>query len=249
MDDFRKNPAFSQSLVSTSVHEPLVGLKISTTPNGMKDYYEYDGANRLKKMLDINSNIVKEHTYNYVGSTRFYNSDQEQTFTRTNCRRLENPGTYTYKVPANTYASEINVGDANQKALQEIASMGQNTTNTLGLCNPKPFDCTIQVNMSVYDNSSGFFSKIYSATGEKFRGTIAFNTGTINWSNIGTYVTVGKITGICLPKIFKSYSSGIDWSLTLQSNGDLVARWSNPFGNVTPKKLEIVNFEFTYDLD
>lgn len=248
LDNFRKNTAHTDFLIKTSVYQPLIGEKISTSSDGSKIFKEYDGANRIKKFLDKDLNIIKEFNYNYVNSERHYNLKQEQTFTRSNCGRLDDAGSYNYIVPAKAYSSKISEAEANQKAVEEISLMGQYSADNFGMCTRKPFNCTINTHSSVADNSSAFFNKINDQIGNKFRGTICFNTKTINWSAIGTNIKVGTINGICRPLTMKSYMNGIDWVLTIYANGDVYARWSNVFSNISQNKTVIINFEFPYDL-
>ncbi|MFP7655380.1 DUF5977 domain-containing protein [Chryseobacterium proteolyticum] len=64
----------------------------------------------------------------------YYNTEQKQGFTRNNCTIGTSADIYTYVVPANTYMSEISVWDANQKALNDISTNGQNTANANAIC-------------------------------------------------------------------------------------------------------------------
>lgn len=247
LDAFRTNNTLMDSSVETFVHDPLIGKKISTSSNGIREYVQYDGANRVKRILDKDQNIVKEFNYNYIGAQRFYNTKKEQTFTRNNCRRLENAGSYNYVVPAGVFSSSISQAEAEQKAIEEIGLMGQYTANIYSSCDPKPFDCTISTDLSVSHNGGSIFNQIYNSTTNKFTGQIAFNSKTYNWSTLGFEVKVGKITGICQPIITKSYSYTTKWNLRLLPNGDLYASWRSPFGNVTANSLIIIPFEFTFD--
>ncbi|HEX6429418.1 MAG TPA: DUF5977 domain-containing protein, partial [Niastella sp.] len=59
----------------------------------------------------------------------FYNDPQSQPFTTQICGDGYEGGQVTYHVPANKYSSLISPGDANQKALREIAANGQAHAN------------------------------------------------------------------------------------------------------------------------
>lgn len=45
------------------IHQPLVGLKSATDPNGFVTSYEYDDLNRLKLIRDHENNILKKYEY------------------------------------------------------------------------------------------------------------------------------------------------------------------------------------------
>jgi len=56
---------FSAGSITTYIHEPLVGVKEITDPNGVTAYYEYDDFGRLESVLDNEQNILKSTKYNY----------------------------------------------------------------------------------------------------------------------------------------------------------------------------------------
>ncbi|WP_419869949.1 RHS repeat domain-containing protein [Chryseobacterium sp. CT-SW4] len=65
LDNFRQLPALLNAQVSTYTYDPLIGVRSITPPSGIREYYIYDAANRLEKVVDINNNILKEYKYNY----------------------------------------------------------------------------------------------------------------------------------------------------------------------------------------
>ena len=65
LDSFRNNSALSGYQVSTYTYDPLIGVRSITPPSGIREYYIYDSANRLEKVVDSNGNILKEYKYNY----------------------------------------------------------------------------------------------------------------------------------------------------------------------------------------
>ncbi|KPH13811.1 hypothetical protein AMQ68_09755 [Chryseobacterium sp. ERMR1:04] len=73
LDNFRKNPALADYLITTYTYNPLIGLTSMTSPSGMREMYEYDDAGRLKitKRVDEDNSgtsvpkKVKEYQYNY----------------------------------------------------------------------------------------------------------------------------------------------------------------------------------------
>ncbi|MCT1526431.1 hypothetical protein [Sphingobacterium hotanense] len=51
--------------VSTYTYTPLVGMKSMTDARGVTEYYEFDGFQRLKEVLDFDRNVLKEYQYHY----------------------------------------------------------------------------------------------------------------------------------------------------------------------------------------
>jgi YD repeat-containing protein len=46
---------------------PLIGIKETVQPNGIKMTYKYDDFNRLENIRDTNGKLIKSNTYNYKG--------------------------------------------------------------------------------------------------------------------------------------------------------------------------------------
>lgn len=65
LDAFRTLPQFSGFQITTYVYDPLIGMKSTTPPSGIRAVYRYDNAGRLKHIEDENGNILKKHEYNY----------------------------------------------------------------------------------------------------------------------------------------------------------------------------------------
>lgn len=63
LDAFRKT--YSNLQITTYTYDPLVGVRSITPPSGVREYYIYDTANRLEKVVDVNGNVLKEYQYNY----------------------------------------------------------------------------------------------------------------------------------------------------------------------------------------
>lgn len=61
----RNNNNFSNFQITTYTHDPLIGVTSITPPSGITEYYKYDFANRLEKVVDINGNILREYQYKY----------------------------------------------------------------------------------------------------------------------------------------------------------------------------------------
>ncbi|GGH32717.1 hypothetical protein GCM10011418_46420 [Sphingobacterium alkalisoli] len=60
-------PADAQ--VSIYTYRPLVGMTSMTDPRGITEYYKYDGFQRLKDVLDFESNVLKNYQYHYKPGT------------------------------------------------------------------------------------------------------------------------------------------------------------------------------------
>ncbi|MBX2898878.1 MAG: hypothetical protein KF775_04485 [Cyclobacteriaceae bacterium] len=54
-----------QALMTTYVHDPLIGITHRVDPNGKINYYEYDSFNRLRFVRDSEGNMVKQTVYRY----------------------------------------------------------------------------------------------------------------------------------------------------------------------------------------
>ncbi|MCZ2085093.1 MAG: hypothetical protein LC112_12565 [Flavobacteriales bacterium] len=63
LDTFRISLPHYQ--ISTYTYRPLIGVTSITPPSGIREIYNYDTANRLQSVIDINGNILKEFKYNY----------------------------------------------------------------------------------------------------------------------------------------------------------------------------------------
>ncbi len=63
LDTFRKNNV--RFLITTYTYNPLIGVTSITPPSGIREVYIYDASGRLKKVVDVNGNILKDLNYNY----------------------------------------------------------------------------------------------------------------------------------------------------------------------------------------
>jgi YD repeat-containing protein len=57
--------AASNAMVTTYTYDPLIGVTSITDPKGYTMYYQYDGFNRLKEVIDADGNIAGKNEYNY----------------------------------------------------------------------------------------------------------------------------------------------------------------------------------------
>lgn len=65
LDTFRSDSSMSGYQISTYTYDPLIGVRSITPPSGIREYYRYDSANRLEKVIDSNNKVLKEFKYNY----------------------------------------------------------------------------------------------------------------------------------------------------------------------------------------
>ncbi|WP_295233262.1 hypothetical protein [uncultured Chryseobacterium sp.] len=65
LDTFRSDASMSGYQISTYTYDPLIGVRSITPPSGIREYYRYDSANRLEKVIDSNNKVLKEFKYNY----------------------------------------------------------------------------------------------------------------------------------------------------------------------------------------
>lgn len=63
--NLRANSSLSNYQITTYTYDPLIGVTTITSPNGLRELYKYDSANRLEKVMDMDGNILKEYKYNY----------------------------------------------------------------------------------------------------------------------------------------------------------------------------------------
>ena len=97
------------------------------------------GANRSVKIraYDKTGEAVSEYTLVQLPkeATIYYNTEQTDSFQRTNCPSGY-VGTYVeYTIPAGTYSSTVSVEDANRKAREALALEGPAYANVYGECN------------------------------------------------------------------------------------------------------------------
>lgn len=65
LDAFRNNTNLINYKITTYTYDPLIGVTSITPPNGVREIYKYDSANRLQSIVDVNGKILKEYKYNY----------------------------------------------------------------------------------------------------------------------------------------------------------------------------------------
>lgn len=65
LTSLRNNSSLGNYTITTFTYDPLIGVTSITQPNGMREIYKYDNANRLQSVVDMNGKILKEYQYNY----------------------------------------------------------------------------------------------------------------------------------------------------------------------------------------
>jgi|GEM_PF-1160772 RHS repeat superfamily protein len=132
LDNFRNKDELKNFQITTYTHNPLIGVTSITPPSGIREIYKYDDANRLKQVLDIEGNILKEYNYHY--SEPYKNIIQSKTFTRNNCPNGYIGDDYNYIVPAGKYISLISQDDADRKAIEDLNTNGLREANIHASC-------------------------------------------------------------------------------------------------------------------
>ncbi len=67
IDGLRTDATMSNTMITTYVYNPLIGISTMTDPRGYTTQYEYDGLNRLKSVKDEEGNFISDHNYHYKG--------------------------------------------------------------------------------------------------------------------------------------------------------------------------------------
>lgn len=65
LDNIRSNALLKDYPITTYTHKPLVGVSSITPPSGIREYYRYDNANRLQKIVNSEGKILKKFEFNY----------------------------------------------------------------------------------------------------------------------------------------------------------------------------------------
>lgn len=238
LSEFMNNTEFNDFKITTYVYDPLIGVKTIIQPSGIREFYKYDSFNRLESVKDGQEKLIKELRYNFA-PLRYYNNQASQTFTRNNCGTSGIPGIYTYTVSANQYSSTVSQAEADQLALNDINTNGQIIANANATCTP--ISCSIIKGAGLV-NLSYTSIGISSNNSNMYRIQLGFllDSG-LPWKTSG--VVIGRITGSCVPSTLRNsscYYGGI-WSLTINTNGDILAKkidGSDNFGST-------MNLDFT----
>lgn len=240
LDNVRKDPALKDHQIETSTYDPLIGITSKTGLNGIREIYVYDAAHRLSKVVDKDGKVVSKYDYHYA-PPMYGNIELAEEYKNQTCTIGNFPNKYMYKVPANTYFSNVSVSDANQKALQDLLANGQNAANQNAGCTPMA--CTVTKGYDIATLSSASLTMQNSST---FRLQMSFPyDSNLSWI-IGQ--AVGKINGNCIsdngdlvPNRIINYGN---WKITIYPTGLIYAQLvtgSIPNGTM-------VNFDVTFPI-
>lgn len=231
---FRQNNLLKDYQITTYTYDPLVGLKTITSASGHKENYKYDGTNKLEKITDQNDNIVKEFKYKYA-DTIFYNDVQSMPFIRNNCTNGETSTTpVIYTVPAGTFSSTVSLADANQMAINDINTNGQNNANSNGIC--IGVHCTISPNYNI----SIYYSSIQQSSPGNFSGILSMplSNPSVSWSS---GVMIGTLGVACRPSSIKYISTtGNPGTIVIYPTGEVHLQTSASGGS------QPLSFYFNY---
>lgn len=131
IDELRLYPSNAQ--MTTYTLQPLVGITTMCKPDNNIEYYEYDKFNRLIRIRDINSHILKQYEYSFTRQYYSVNDEMTKTFTTT-CDPGKIPTQITYVVSKGKHKSSIDKDHANQLAMDDINANGQNYADSVGEC-------------------------------------------------------------------------------------------------------------------
>lgn len=219
LDNLRKSADFKNYQITTYTYDPLIGVRSITPATGIRENYLYDNVNRLKKIVDINGNIIKEYNYNF-NVAKFYNTAIAQAFQKNNCPVLQTGTYYTYNVPAGKYISLISQADADQKAQNEVSANGQNTANINAQCYNT--SCGIS---SINGNVFGAHS---SVTQPQQLGHFKAELNIVVPNNYTWYNNdVGVVSTPCNPTVSKTINNVIEqntntlWKVEISSTGSI----------------------------
>jgi hypothetical protein len=65
LEALRNSPTLNNSMVTTYIYKPLVGVSKITDSKGYTTKFHYDDFNRLEKVTDMEGNILSENEYHY----------------------------------------------------------------------------------------------------------------------------------------------------------------------------------------
>lgn len=234
------------AMVTTYTYSPLVGVTSITPPSGLTEYYKYDIASRLEKIVDVNNKIIKEFKYAYAPNSvgTFYNFYKSQIFIRNNCGSSAVGNSYTYVVPAGKYSSDLSQLTADQKAQDDINSNGQNMANQNGTCNVIP-TCSFVFSSVV---SPQFSNNSTTSTNNTVDFNVVFPSYGLsqNWTN---GINLGKIGISCIPSsnrqiTYSETSFNRQWKIFIDTAGNCTVTLLS--GTVDPSSYDSLSFIFQY---
>ncbi len=250
LDLFRAKNEFKDYEITTYTQDPLIGVKSVTPPNGMRETYEYDFLNRLKRIYDLNGRIIKEYNYHYAGQASvFYNGAKSQPFTKNNCSS-GNGSVVTYSVPANKYFSDISQGAADQQAQDEIDTYGQTYANSNGTCTAFT-SCVINRATYFASQTDNYISlqQITTNSVQVYLNLLPPNLAGTNMSWSGG-VDVGTVSSACIPSstsITNMTSTNRNWRITINTSGKIILTLISGTSPSAGNSSDRINLSFSYN--
>ncbi|MHA6697293.1 DUF5977 domain-containing protein [Chryseobacterium sp. A321] len=219
LDDFRKRPALSNSVVTTFTHNPLIGISTRTPPSGIRETFKYDEMNKLQKVLNTNVNLQKEFKYKFSNKApviTYQNTTISQVFKRNNCSSNSIGQDYNYVVPSGKYTSVISQTDADAMAQNDLNTNGQNTANIYGTC--ISFYCPLSF-ASPFSGSGGV-----NSSNNNYNLSFSFNTSSSSTSKPWPAgVKVLTINSTCRPtQDYNGYNGQVYY--TIKTTGEVLLR-------------------------
>lgn len=240
LDDLRKQPKLLNTQITTYTYDPLIGVTSITSPNGIRENYVYDTANRLKEIKDTNGNILKEYKYNYIPQ-KYYNIAKSQSFTKNNCTSGYLGSSYTYTVPAGKYMSIVSQANADQMAQNDIDANGQTTANTNGTCYENHCTITAAYYLTIY------YSSFQEVTTNHVKGILSLPIASgFDWT---AGVNIGTLGATCRPQEWKeiqniSAENGSKWNIVIYDNGATILYLKS---GSAPSSGQSITLYFEYD--
>lgn len=219
LDNLRKDDALKNYQIETYTYDPFIGMTSKTASNGLRETYLYDSSHRLSRILDKDGKIIKTYDYHYAPQL-YANDAMSGEYTANTCGAGYLPNRYTYTVPANKYFSSISKNEANQQALLDIETNGQNKANQMGGC--RPVSCTISKGYDIAVLNSG---SVTMPDTSNFRLQMSFPfDSSINWT---TEKSIGKLDENCINVteglIVRTITAG-NWKISIYPNGNIRAK-------------------------
>ncbi|MDN3657815.1 DUF5977 domain-containing protein [Ferruginibacter paludis] len=146
VDELRLYP--SKAMMTTYTYSPTFGVASTCSPSNSIVKYEWDaGIPRLKRIWDMDNNILKQFDYKYqMLAVPFYNAPLSRVYNKNDCGSALLGSAVTYNVPGGTYSSNISQLDADNQATTDTTTNGQAYANAHGVCG---------ASVSGFDYSSG----------------------------------------------------------------------------------------------
>ncbi len=224
----------SQAKVNTYNYKVGIGVESIVDVSGISQGYSYDRYNRLRSIIDHESNITRLHTYNFV-TPPYTSVAKSGEFTKSNCPAGQSlvPGPpVTYSVPSAKYNSFISQFDADAQAESDVYINGQNYANTNGTCLTQYFNVVMSQpftknncpantlpSQHYYLVQAGTYSSVISQADANAKAQNDINLNGQNYANS---------VGSCSQLINVSFSNSTSVNFELSIGGSGVQRVVGP---------------------